>query len=101
MNKLNNFRVIKQTLFPFLVITLFLLIVPLNYSTTIIPEPTTECSTGRCEQLKATLRKLEKNPGKLTKMQFIKKVRTACNEMRKRNCPGINNFQPNICFTDF
>lgn len=108
MNKSKNFLVGRRALFPVLLVSLFLLVASFNYSATAAnpaaaaAESASPCAAnGRCKKLKATLRKLETNSGKLNRMQLLKQVRAACDEMRRRNCPGIKNYQPTICFTDF
>lgn len=93
MNALNKFRVIGITI----LFVLFLVIVQFSYSVIAGSSQNPGCAAGRCEQLKSKLKKMETNPNKLSKREFLKQVRAACREMEKRKCPII----PDMCYTDF
>ncbi len=93
MNTLKRFRVIGIMI----LCVLFLVIVQFNYSAAANFSENARCSAGRCEQLKAKLKRMETNPDKLSKKEFLKRVRAACREMERRKCPII----PDLCYTDF
>lgn len=61
------------------------------------------CANTNCAKQKAILRQLERTrPGKkVTRQQIFNRIKAACDKMRSLDCPGIKNYQPSICFTDF
>jgi hypothetical protein len=68
-----------------------------------LAEPMSACANQGCAKQRAILRQLERTrpSKKLTRMQIFNRIKAACNQMRRLNCPGIQEFRPEICFTDF
>jgi hypothetical protein len=66
-------------------------------------EPTLFCATDACAKQSAILRQLERTrpSKKLSRKQIFIRVKAACDKMRSLDCPGIREFKPSICFTDF
>lgn len=58
---------------------------------------------ANCAKQKAILRQLERTrPNKkITRKQIFNRIKAACDKMRSLDCPGIRNYKPPICFTDF
>jgi hypothetical protein len=61
------------------------------------------CLSSTCANEIAKLRQLEKTvpSRKLTRQQIFNRIKASCDRMRRLDCPGIREFKPNICFTDF
>ncbi|MBA3767680.1 MAG: hypothetical protein H0W99_11975 [Acidobacteria bacterium] len=60
-------------------------------------------ANASCAKQKAILRQLERTrpTRKLTRKKIFNRIKAACDEMRSLDCPGIRNYQPSICFTDY
>jgi hypothetical protein len=77
-------------------------LLPISLASPAEPMPLGNANAS-CAKQKAILRQLERpRPAKkLSRKQLLNRIKTACDKMRRLDCPGIRNYRPSICFTDF
>jgi hypothetical protein len=66
-------------------------------------KPLPLCADTNCAKQKAVLRQLERTrpSRKVTRKQIFNRIKATCDKMRSLDCPGIRDYKPSICFTDF
>jgi hypothetical protein len=85
-----------------LVLMLMSFLLPVSLASPAEPMPLCNANAS-CAKQKAILRQLERTRAskKVTRKQIFNRIKVACANMRRLDCPDIRNYKPLICFTDF